>query len=130
MRCPRCASGSLFRRWVSMVDSCPRCGHRFERSDGFWLGSIMINNAATFAAVIGVFVITMILTWPDVPWTGLLVAVILTALIVPIVFHPISRSLWVGMELAARPLSEKEILAAAGRLETDVNQTIETSQAD
>lgn len=90
----------------------------------------MINNAATFAAVIGVFVITMILTWPDVPWTGLLVAVILTALIVPIVFHPISRSLWVGMELAARPLSEKEILAAAGRLETDVNQTIETSQAD
>ena len=45
-----------------------------------------------------VFVGGMVVTWPDVPWTGLLVAVIGVTVIVPIVFHPISRMVWVAGE--------------------------------
>lgn len=125
-RCARCGSGGLFRRWVSMVDHCPRCGHGYERSDGFWLGSIMLNNAATFGAVLVVFAGTMIVTWPDVPWNWLLVGVMATAVVVPIVFHPISRTLWVAMEMAVRPLSDDEAGAAtARRLLNDETRAVE-----
>jgi hypothetical protein len=96
-----------------MVERCPRCGHHYERGDGFWLGSIMINMAFTFATFLAVFVGGMVLTWPDTPWTWLLVITLLLNLSFPIFFHPFSRTLWVGMEMAARPLEPGEVIDAA-----------------
>jgi uncharacterized protein (DUF983 family) len=112
-RCARCGERKLFRRWASMVERCPRCGHHYERGDGFWLGSIMINMAFTFATFLVVFVGGMVLTWPDTPWTLLLVLTLALNLLFPILFHPFSRTLWVGMEMAARPLEPAEIIDAA-----------------
>lgn len=86
----------------------------------------MLNNAATFGAVLVVFAGTMIVTWPDVPWNWLLVGVMATAVVVPIVFHPISRTLWVAMEMAVRPLSDDEAGAAtARRLLNDETRAVE-----
>ncbi len=112
-RCARCGEHRLFHRWVTMVERCPRCGHHYERGDGFWLGSIMINMAFTFAIFLLVFVGGMVVTWPDTPWTLLLIATLALNALFPVFFHPISRTLWVGMEMAARPLEPREILDAA-----------------
>ncbi len=105
-RCPRCGSGAIFRRWVSMVDDCPRCGMHFERSEGYWLGAMLINLAVTMGLFLVVLVLGIVLTWPDVPWTGLLIAVIAVNTIVPIVFHPVARTLWVAIERHFRSRSE------------------------
>ncbi len=105
-RCPRCGSGKLFRRWFLMVDDCPRCGLHFERSQGYWLGAITINMAATIAAFLVTFVGGMALTWPDVPWDALLVAVIAVAVVIPILIHPIARTTWVALERQFRSRSE------------------------
>jgi hypothetical protein len=99
-----------------MRDHCPTCGHHFERSDGFWLGSIMLNNAITFLAVLGTLAAFLIAGWPDPPWTAMLVSVLAVALVVPIVFHPITRSLWVAIELAVHPLDGSEVERAAASL--------------
>lgn len=112
-RCARCGEHKLFRRWVSMVERCPRCGHRFERNDGFWLGSIMINTTFTFGVFLVVFVGGMVLTWPDPPWTGILVVTLVLNALFPVLFHPLSRTLWVGIEMAVRPLESREIADAA-----------------
>jgi uncharacterized protein (DUF983 family) len=88
----------VFKRWFTMVDDCPRCGLHFERSEGYWLGAMLINLAVTMGAFLMVFVGLMIATWPDVPWTGVLIAVVATNIIVPIVFYPISRTSWVAVE--------------------------------
>ena len=96
-----------------MVERCPRCGHRFERGEGFWLGAIMINSAATFGLFLLVFVGGMVVTWPDTPWTALLVGTILLNAIFPMVSYPFSRTIWVGLELSFHPLEPAEELAAA-----------------
>jgi uncharacterized protein (DUF983 family) len=112
-RCARCGERKLFRHWVSMVERCPRCGHRFERADGFWLGSIMLNMAFTFGLFLVVFFGGMVVTWPDTPWTLLLILTLLLNSLFPVLFHPFSRTLWVGMEMAARPLEPQEVVDAA-----------------
>ena len=115
-RCARCGGGHLFKHWVSMVEDCPRCGHRFEREDGYWLGSITINTAAMLLGFAIAFVTTAALTWPDPNWTLVLVVGIAANLIVPVAFHPISRTLWVAAEVAANPISEEEERAAQDRV--------------
>lgn len=112
-RCARCGERELFFRWVNIVERCPRCGHSFERGDGFWLGSIMINTAFTFAIFLVVFVGGMIATWPEVPWTSILIASLLLNAVFPVLFHPISRTLWVAVETAAHPLEPVEVVDAA-----------------
>lgn len=103
-RCPRCGSGELFRRWFSMVDECPRCELRFASEDGYWTGAMMINLAVTEAVFLAVFVGVMVATWPDVPWTPLLIVVIGAGIVVPVVFYPFSKTSWVALDLAFRRL--------------------------
>jgi len=43
--CPHCGSGGLFAHWFRMVERCPRCGIKFEREEGFYLGAFLINFA-------------------------------------------------------------------------------------
>ena len=62
------------------------------------MGSMVINLGVTQIMFLIVFIGGMVLTWPDVPWTGLLIAVVAVAIVVPIVIHPISRMLWVAGE--------------------------------
>ncbi len=112
-RCARCGEHRLFHKWVTMVERCPRCGHKFQRGDGFWLGSVMINMAVTFALFLLIFVGGMVATWPDTPWTGLLITTLLINAVLPVLFHPFSRTIWVGLELAFHPLEPAEEIDAA-----------------
>lgn len=89
-----------------MVDACPRCGMHFERSEGYWLGAMLFNIAATMGTFLIVLVLGIVLTWPDVPWTGLLVTVVVVNAVLPVVFHPIARTLWVAVERHFRSRTE------------------------
>lgn len=81
-----------------MEERCPSCGLHFEKDDGYWLGSVMINTGATEGLVLVMLVIGMVAFWPDVPWVALLVVGVATAIIFPMLFHPFSRTLWVATE--------------------------------
>lgn len=98
LRCPRCGGKKLFRRWLSMAERCPTCGLHFERLDGYWLGSMALNLVVTEALFVGALVALLVATWPDVPWTLVLVVLIATNLIAPLLFHPISRTIWMAAE--------------------------------
>ncbi|MEL7207465.1 MAG: DUF983 domain-containing protein [Actinomycetota bacterium] len=108
-RCPLCGSGSLFRHWFTMVERCPRCDLRFERVDGHWIGAIGLNTVVSFASLLIVVAVGTALTIPDVPLVPLLTASALTAVIVPLAFHPASRTLWTAIDLAVRPLEADEL---------------------
>lgn len=114
--CPRCSTGKLFTNWFVMAEDCPGCGHRFERDPGYWLGAMIINTAV----VIGVFLVGFVgiawLTWPDVPWTGILIGTITANLLIPLLFFPFSKTLFVALDLAVRPVTPGEAQAAEGRL--------------
>jgi uncharacterized protein (DUF983 family) len=114
LRCPRCGAGGAVRGLV-MAEVCRGCGLRFEREPGYWIGAMIIDTAVTFATFLLVFVGGMVLTWPDVPWTGLLVGTIAVNAVVPVVFYPWAKTLWAAMELSWHPLEPTEIEAADSR---------------
>lgn len=61
-----------------------------------------INIGVTEGVFLVVFVGMLIATYPEVPWGPLLIAVVAATLITPVVFHPISRTLWVALERHVR----------------------------
>lgn len=118
-RCAHCGQGGLFRRWVSMAVDCPRCGHRFERDQGYWLGAVIVNTAVTFGLFIAIGLAIIAITWPVVPWNVLLIVTLVFNGLFPILFYPLSKTIWVALDLAVRPLEPSEVAAAAERVATE-----------
>ena len=58
LRCPRCGIGRLYGKPFRMNENCAHCGLKFEREQGYFIGAIYINYAATIAiAVPGFFLL-------------------------------------------------------------------------
>lgn len=106
-RCPRCGAGDLFAGLFDIRDPCPRCGLVFEREEGYWLGAMII----AFAVIEGMFglsfVATMLVTWPDVPWTGLLVVGLVATAVLPILISPWTRTIWMAVDRAFLPAPDQ-----------------------
>lgn len=117
-RCPRCGAGGIFQNWASLHEYCSNCGFKFEREPGYWVGALIINMAATLFVFLVTLVGGIALTWPDPPWNVLSAVTIGAMLVVPIVFYPWSKSIWMAIELSYHKLEEKEQFEAALRAET------------
>jgi len=113
-RCPRCGSGHLFQSWFHLRAHCPRCGMRFEREEGFWLGGYVINFATGEA---GLLVLLAVLIGMEAngsqPEVAVFVVIgVVMAIAGPILTFPFSRTVWSAIDLAMRPLSKEETLDA------------------
>jgi hypothetical protein len=96
-----------------MHPRCTGCGLRFEREEGYWVGAVVINTTVTFISFVTLFITLTLVNWPDVPW-GLVMAVTLAVnLLLPVVFYPVSKTLWSALELSWHPLEPDELAAAA-----------------
>jgi uncharacterized protein (DUF983 family) len=106
--CPVCGSGRLFPRWFAMVESCPRCHLRFERSEGHWIGALGMNTIVTFGLLAAVVVGGLILSYPEFDVAPVLIAGAAVALLFPLAFFPFARTLWTAVDLWMRPLEPGE----------------------
>jgi uncharacterized protein (DUF983 family) len=103
-RCPICGSGAIFTRWFRMKHACPGCGLSFSRGeDGYMLGAIWFNLLAAEAVSVGILVTTVVLTWPNPPWTTLQYSGPAEALVMPLLFYPFSKTLFLVLDLRVRP---------------------------
>jgi hypothetical protein len=98
-----------------MVPDCPRCGHHFEREQGYWLGAVTVNTAITFGLFIVLGFSIMALTWPEVPWNGLLIVTLVFNGLFPVWFYPFSKTIFVALDLAVRPTEPGDIQTAGRR---------------
>lgn len=102
-RCPRCGSGGIFKGITDLKEDCPTCGLHFERESGYWLGSMIV----IMAMVLGVFGLVtvggILVTWPDVPWTGLMFGGIGANVIVPFLGYGWAKSVWMGIDRGLNP---------------------------
>ena len=104
-RCPVCGSGGLFTRWFTIVDNCPRCGFRLERIEGHWIGALGMNTVVSFGAVLVAVVVAFVVTYnSDDSAVAAVAAIVAVAIIVPLAFYPVSKTLWSAIDLAMRPL--------------------------
>lgn len=108
-RCPVCGQGHLFRHWVSMVATCPRCGLRFVRETGSMTGDIGINTIVTFGALLVTMLGFFLLTWPELPVTAMVVSCVAVTVVLPVAFYPSSKTLWLAFDLMFNPLRPGEV---------------------
>src|SRR5436190_21346581 len=104
-RCPRCFSGKVFRGLWTMNETCPVCGLRFEREEGYFTGAMYISYTISLVMMFGIFIVL----WLLLP-SGSLFAVGMLCLataaiylpLVPVVFR-YSRVLYMHMDRKLDP---------------------------
>src|SRR5215467_6398474 len=110
-RCPRCRTGKIFRSSIflgfpNMNETCPVCGLRFEREQGYFLGAMYVSYLLA-SVVLGVLMV--LIHWLFVPDWKLEYALILAAppffLLVPMLFR-YSRVIWIHFDRWADPTPE------------------------
>lgn len=106
--------------WVRMVPTCPTCGFRFSRVPGQWLGSWFLNVCLAQTVVVLILVIGVAFTWPSPPMVVIGSAAAVSAVVVPFLFFPWSRTLWVAIDLAMTPLHFDDGVAPGFLLEEDL----------
>ncbi len=103
-RCPLCASEGLFDGWVEPRDACPRCQLKLDRGESdFFLGGYVLNFIAVELLLVGFLAASVLLTWPDVPWRWLAWIGAPLMILGPIGFYPLSRLVWLAVDLSMRP---------------------------
>jgi uncharacterized protein (DUF983 family) len=96
LRCPRCGAGRLYRRPFKMNEQCANCALKFEREQGYFVGAIYINYAATIAiAVPGFFLLDALAKFTIDRQLTLWVPF---AVLFPLLFFHHSRSLWLAFD--------------------------------
>ena len=93
-RCPNCGGATLFRKgtWFEVNKECPECGLRFERDEGFFIGSMSLNYGVTIVCFL-----TPILLLAYRGLIGTTTAIVLAgagSIGFPLLFYRSSRSWW------------------------------------
>ncbi len=89
--------------WFSVRPSCPVCHFRFDRSEeGYFVGAGCLNLVVAELVIAVALLGVLALTWPNPPWNAMLYAGIALVVLVPILFFPLSRTLWIALDLTFR----------------------------
>ena len=110
-RCPHCGGHPVLRSWFTLRYRCPRCHIRLERgeSEDYFLGGMFFNIVLAEILFAGALTIWLIAVWPDVPWDQVEYVLVAAMLIAPIALYPMSRLLWLALDLLLRPPDEREM---------------------
>src|SRR5690606_3167386 len=93
----------LFRRWFTMVDTCPGCGLEFDREPGWVLGAMTLNTALTFVAMLAVMITGFALTYEDFATLEITLLAGAAAVVTPVVGYPFSKTTWIAVDLSMVP---------------------------
>jgi hypothetical protein len=86
-----------------MRANCPKCDLKFEREQGYFVGAIYINYAATIAIAVPGFFILDVFTNIDI--NRQLAIWVPFAVIFPLLFFHHSRALWLVLDHLFNPPS-------------------------
>lgn len=106
--CPLCGRHGLFRWGLQMVPNCPRCGLRFERIEGHFIGAVGMNTIASFIVLLVVVAVSLYIGYPEFPMVPLMSISISVAVLAPLLLYGTSKTLWTAIDLAMRPLEPHE----------------------
>jgi len=101
LRCPRCGVGPLYTKPFRMHSNCRQCDLQFEREQGYFVGAIYINYAATIGiAVPGFFLLDLFTAMTIEQQLALWLPF---AIFFPLLFFHHSRSLWLALDHLFNP---------------------------
>jgi len=109
VRCPNCGGKPVLKDWFHLRERCPKCGVALERGeeDDYYIGGMLLNITLCFVIFAVGFWGVLIVTYPRVPWDVLQYGLVAAMIVLPILLYPISRVVWLAVDMAVRPRSEK-----------------------
>lgn len=109
-RCAVCSHVMLTSRWVRVREACPRCQFPIERSQGHFVGAVGMNTIVTFGVILLGLLAAIWFASPEPLATGPVSLVLgAGAVVVSVVFYPISKTLWSAIDLMLTPLEPGEV---------------------
>ena len=130
LRCPNCGGSPIFDGWLRMRTRCPRCGLPMERGEqGYQVGSYMFAIVAAELIFAAAFIAILLLTWPDPPWDLLLYGGMALMLVVPFLFFPFSKTLFLAFDLTFRPATAEELAPEPPRGDSGSRAAIPTTSS-
>ena len=94
----------------SVRERCSACGFRYARSDrNYFFGAMFFGvmmGELLFALTFGAIIVAK---WPDVPWGVMQWALPLGVVIAAPVFIPLSKLVWVSVDVFVRPVTGDEL---------------------
>ncbi|HEY9229348.1 MAG TPA: DUF983 domain-containing protein [Gemmatimonadaceae bacterium] len=111
LRCPHCGEAPVMKWSGAVLRRCGHCNFRFERSDENYFSGAMFFGLLMgefFFAI--VLLITVVSMWPDVPWDTMTWAVPLGVLLVMVFIIPVSRVVWLAIDILVRPVQPSELI--------------------
>jgi hypothetical protein len=92
----------MWLSWFRMARHCSTCGLVFDRGEpDHWLGAFAINWVAGEGIAAVVAITILVAKWPNA-LPGMIVGIVL-AILMPLVFFPYSRAIWLALDLQFRP---------------------------
>ena len=101
LKCPLCGKGRLFKGLLRMPPQCNHCGFRFERSPGYWLGSIYVNYGLTALVVTGAYF--ALFFSEAVSQTATLWILTAYCVLFPLWFFRFARAIWIAFDVYFDP---------------------------
>jgi uncharacterized protein (DUF983 family) len=116
-RCPYFGSPGIFDSYFALRERCPRCGVRFEREEGYFLGACALNLIVAEFLGLGLALFLIFktnlrylpLVWQEVIAVALAIAF-------PVALFPFSRTFWIAMDLIFHPPAHGSERQLRGRL--------------
>ena len=110
-RCPHCGGGWVLCGFNTVRDRCASCSLRFCRSDDDYFSGAMFFGLmiGETLAVLGIAIV-LFSTWPNVPWDLLQYGGTSVLLLVLIAVFPLSKVVWLGVDVLVRPVTADELL--------------------
>lgn len=109
LRCPNCAATGLFSGYTRLLPACPRCGLLLDRGEeDYFLGAYTVNFVTAELGLVALLLAVVVVTWPAVHWDGILYGGIALMVLLPILFFPFSRTIWLAVDLAFRLPGEED----------------------
>lgn len=85
---------------------CPGCQLILDRGEAdYFLGGYTVNFVVAELLIVLGGALSIVLTWPDVPWSLITWALILLMILAPVVFYPFAKTLWLAIDLIFRPVT-------------------------
>jgi uncharacterized protein (DUF983 family) len=110
-RCPHCGTGSVFQRIGVLRKRCEHCGLRFERTDDNYFGGAVFFGLFCGELVVALTLLaTILLTWPRVPWDGILYGVTAGSILALPISLPFAKVVWLNVDTVVRPIQPEELL--------------------
>ena len=104
-----------------MAERCPTCGFRLDQGDGAFLGAMALNYAVAGALFIGILIVWVAATAPNVPVLPLLLVSLGVTGGSILLFFPFSKTLWAAIDVMLHRMDrEDRALHDAGSRSSDV----------